>query len=77
MADFWKPLPVLIFGLLAFTAGLLSLYLPETHNRELPETIEDGEQFGRNSTKKVADVESVPEELKVLRSNGAKDTKDK
>lgn len=74
MADFWKPLPVLIFGILAFTAGLLSLYLPETHNRELPETLEDGEEFAKSSTKKVTDVESVPEELKVLRNGvNAKD----
>ncbi|XP_066974769.1 organic cation transporter protein-like isoform X1 [Macrobrachium rosenbergii] len=50
LGDAWKPLPLLIFGSLAFAAGILSLLLPETLGRRLPETIEDGESFGSNST---------------------------
>jgi MFS transporter, OCT family, solute carrier family 22 (organic cation transporter), member 4/5 len=46
-ADYWRPLPLLVIGVLAFSAGLMSLMLPETLNRKLPETIEDGENFGR------------------------------
>jgi MFS transporter, OCT family, solute carrier family 22 (organic cation transporter), member 4/5 len=46
-ADYWRPLPLLVIGILALSAGLMSLMLPETLNRKLPETIEDGEKFGR------------------------------
>ncbi|XP_018332150.1 organic cation transporter protein isoform X2 [Agrilus planipennis] len=44
----WKPLPMVIFGCMALIGGCLSLVLPETLNRKLPETIEDGENFGKN-----------------------------
>ncbi|OWF45914.1 organic cation transporter protein-like [Mizuhopecten yessoensis] len=43
-----KVFPSGIFGALAIIAGLTSLFLPETLNRELPETIEDGKQFGKH-----------------------------
>jgi len=46
-ADYWRPLPLILIGALAFSAGILSLLLPETLNKKLPETIEDGEKFGR------------------------------
>ncbi|GLG96477.1 Carcinine transporter [Gryllus bimaculatus] len=45
-ADYWTPLPLIIFGALAFTGGLLSLLLPETLDKKLPDTIEEGEKFG-------------------------------
>ena len=44
--DFGKALPLIIFGSLSIVAGLLALLLPETLNKHLPETIEDGEKFG-------------------------------
>lgn len=40
-------LPLIIFGILALIGGCVSLVLPETLNKQLPETIEDGERFGR------------------------------
>jgi len=46
LSDFWTPLPLIIYGALAFTGGILSLFLPETLGRRLPETIQDGENFG-------------------------------
>ncbi|XP_046553874.1 organic cation transporter protein-like [Haliotis rubra] len=45
--DFGRALPLLMFGSLSVLAGLLALLLPETLNRDLPETIEDGINFGR------------------------------
>lgn len=49
MDDIWGPLPMVIFGSLAGMASLLTLQLPETRSRQLPETLKDGENFGRNS----------------------------
>lgn len=46
LGDHWRPLPLLIYGALALCGGLLSLLLPETLNKKLPDTIEEGEAFG-------------------------------
>ena len=54
---------MLIFGGVAVLAGILVLHLPETLNANLPETIEQAEDFSRsvshiylsNKTKKVKD----------------------
>ncbi|CAH1775012.1 unnamed protein product [Owenia fusiformis] len=40
-------LPRCVFGTLSITAGLLTLLLPETVNRPLPETIQEVEQFDK------------------------------
>ncbi|EZA48635.1 hypothetical protein DMN91_001367 [Ooceraea biroi] len=42
--------PAVLFGLVALVAGYLALYLPETVNQPMPETIEDGENFGKGDT---------------------------
>lgn len=45
---FGKSLPMIVFGSFCFIGGVLALFLPETLNKPLPETIEEGEHFGRN-----------------------------
>ncbi|GAB6033586.1 hypothetical protein CHUAL_013589 [Chamberlinius hualienensis] len=45
LGNYWLPLPPILFSIFAITAGSLSLFLPETLGRELPDTIEDGESF--------------------------------
>nr|XP_006811513.1 PREDICTED: organic cation transporter protein-like [Saccoglossus kowalevskii] len=45
----WGPLPFLIFGVSSVIAGLLVLLLPETTGVPLPETLEEGEMFGKKS----------------------------
>lgn len=42
--------PATLFGFIALVAGFLALYLPETVNQPMPETIEDGENFGKGDT---------------------------
>ncbi|XP_011498037.1 PREDICTED: organic cation transporter protein [Ceratosolen solmsi marchali] len=46
LALYWEPLPFVIFGFCSLLGGILSLLLPETLNKKLPETIQDGEAFG-------------------------------
>lgn len=62
----WKPLPILIFGISAFIGGSLSLFLPETYQTDLPDTLQEAENIGYTS------VEAQSEELKVLNKNDNK-----
>ncbi|XP_072019040.1 organic cation transporter protein-like [Amphiura filiformis] len=51
LGDAFTPqLPIAIFGGLALVAGLLVLLLPETLNKKLPETMEEGEAFGKGKS---------------------------
>ncbi|CAL8116231.1 unnamed protein product [Orchesella dallaii] len=45
-----KELPSVIFGVVAMLAAFFALFLPETLNKEMPQTLEDGENFGRGDT---------------------------
>ncbi|XP_077976897.1 organic cation transporter protein-like isoform X2 [Glandiceps talaboti] len=51
MADLWAKLPPLVFGVASIIAGVLILPLPETRGINLPETLEEGEQFGKKKKK--------------------------
>ncbi|XP_069108125.1 organic cation transporter protein-like [Argopecten irradians] len=44
-----RALPLVIFGGASVVAGVMSLWLPETKSRALPETIEDGKRFGKKN----------------------------
>lgn len=52
LSEIWTPLPLVIFGSCALFGGSLSLLLPETLNKKLPESIQDGELFGKKPSKK-------------------------
>ncbi|XP_031370094.1 organic cation transporter protein-like isoform X2 [Apis dorsata] len=40
-------LPLLVLGTLGIICGLLTLFLPETLDKDLPQTLQDGEDFGK------------------------------
>lgn len=40
--------PLIILGVVGILGGILCLFLPETLNEELPQTLDDGERFGMN-----------------------------
>lgn len=52
LSDIWMPLPFVIFGSCVLFGGTMSLLLPETLNKKLPESIQDGELFGKKPNKK-------------------------
>ncbi|XP_031842357.1 organic cation transporter protein-like isoform X1 [Nomia melanderi] len=41
-------LPLLLLGIIGIAGGLLTLFLPETLDKDLPQTLQDGENFGKN-----------------------------
>lgn len=43
--DLGVAMPLVVFGLFAFVAGLLALTLPETKGRNLPESIKDSIKY--------------------------------
>ncbi|XP_053604864.1 organic cation transporter protein isoform X1 [Plodia interpunctella] len=51
LLDSFNPkIPAVTFGLVALISGLLCLMLPETMNQPMPQSLEDGETFGKGDT---------------------------
>lgn len=48
--SFDKTLPTIIFASLALISGALSLLLPETLGKPMPQTLQEGEDFGKGDT---------------------------
>ncbi|ERL86156.1 hypothetical protein D910_03569 [Dendroctonus ponderosae] len=48
LAEFWRPSPEIILGLLMISGAVACLFLPETLNQVLPVTLQDGEAFGEH-----------------------------
>lgn len=40
-------LPLLVLGVIGIVGGLVTLFLPETLDKDLPQTLQDGEDFGK------------------------------
>lgn len=66
LANISPSLPLFILGILGIVGGVLALFLPETLDQELPQTLQDGESFGMDQgmwdfpcIKKNDDEESV------------------
>ena len=45
LATFWEPLPMLIIGAPILLTAALVLKLPETHNRDLPQTVKVAQEM--------------------------------
>lgn len=51
LLDSFDPkVPAIIFGVVSIVSGVWTLFLPETMNQPMPESLEDGEQFGKGDT---------------------------
>lgn len=59
-----RSLPLTLFGIIAFVGGILTLFLPETLNTKLPETVEDAENLGR---KTMNDDQNNDKEIEITR----------
>ncbi|XP_071801497.1 organic cation transporter protein-like [Asterias amurensis] len=47
LGDVFEALPLILFGSSAVVAGMLALFLPETMGQKLPQTLKEGEDFGK------------------------------
>ena len=50
-ARYSSVLPLLILGLCSIVGAAATFFLPETAGRTLPQTLEDGSQFGRDQSR--------------------------
>nr|XP_040016115.1 solute carrier family 22 member 2-like isoform X1 [Gasterosteus aculeatus aculeatus] len=73
LAAIWLELPLLVFGGVAFIAGGLVLFLPETRGVPLPETIDDVE-FPNRKKKNGAENQQIEETLKTDLTNNKEET---
>ena len=63
-------LPLVVFAVLAILGGFATLLLPETANQLLPETMEEGEQFGKGRTLRDV-IRILPERQLLIREKDA------
>ncbi|CAG2178265.1 unnamed protein product, partial [Oppiella nova] len=56
LSEINEQIPLIIFGLCALMASVLMVKLPETLDKPLPETLEDGDTFGKKTKSKPKNV---------------------
>ena len=66
----FSELPVIVFGTMALSAGLLALMLPETLNKNLPDTIEQAENITDQAEYSKEDGQELQEIENILRTEG-------
>lgn len=64
LSHMWKPLPIFIFGIAAFSGGFFSMFLPETYKMDLPDSLADADKIGKINNNDIKNGE-----LKVLKRN--------
>ncbi len=57
---------MVIFGVVAVVAGLLTFFLPETQNQPLPETLEESINYPPKRKAKAEDGKEPEQESKLL-----------
>jgi OCT family organic cation transporter-like MFS transporter 16 len=71
-------IPAIIFGAVSLISGIWVLFLPETNGQPMPESIEDGENFGKGDTcfttclgrrAAVSDEYRIPPEQQMVQMN--------
>ena len=45
LAIYWSPLPMVVLGVPALLAAILSLHLSETSGKDLPQTMKEAEEL--------------------------------
>ncbi|XP_011305805.1 solute carrier family 22 member 3 [Fopius arisanus] len=50
LAAIWEGFPMMLVGVLSLGTSVLVLFLPETRGRRLPQTLEEGANFGKNDS---------------------------
>ncbi|XP_030554658.1 organic cation transporter protein [Drosophila novamexicana] len=55
LGDYYEPLPLLLFGTASMLAGFLSLLLPETFHKKLPDTVDEAIALG-NKTRPLSNI---------------------
>ncbi|XP_067641858.1 organic cation transporter protein isoform X2 [Eurosta solidaginis] len=48
--SFDQKIPAVVFGVIALASGFWAMFLPETMNQPMPESLDDGENFGKGDT---------------------------
>jgi hypothetical protein len=61
LAKYWQPLPLLVLGLPAIISGCMAILLPETADKQLPQTMSQANRLfsGSHDAPKLTSCDSV------------------